>query len=81
MLILNVAGYTPGSDDYGSLKMDVDIAPECVADVLKIMGWPSLEGSPDGEWALTDEQRVGISKAINMDFPVDLELFICVCSV
>lgn len=80
-LVLNVAGYIPESDEYGSLKVDFDIPSEYVPEVLEVMGWPSLEGSPDGEWALTDEQRVGISKSINMDLPDNLELFISVCSV
>ena len=75
-MFLWISGFLKGDDEDDSLKYDLDVQPEHEAAVLGILGWKSLEESPDGEWLLTNEQAQEIAVAVNEQLPTELDLFI-----
>ncbi|WP_426119345.1 pyocin S6 family toxin immunity protein [Pseudomonas sp. DSP3-2-2] len=75
-MFLWTTGFLPGDDEDDSLKYDLIVKPEHELAVLGILGWKSLEESPDGEWLLTSEQVEQIAMAVNEQLPIGLDLFI-----
>jgi len=75
-MFLWITGFLKGDDEDDSLKYDLIVKPELELAVLGILGWKSLEESPDGEWLLTSEQVEQIAIAVNEQLPIGLDLFI-----
>jgi hypothetical protein len=75
-MFLWISGFLKGDDEDDSLKYDITIKPEYEVVVIGILGWKSLEESPDGEWLLTDEQAQEIAVVVKEQLPMDLDLFI-----
>jgi len=75
-MFLWISGFLKGDDDDDSLKYDHTVQPEHEAAVLEILGWSSLEESPEGEWLLTSNQVQHIAVLINESLPTELDLFI-----
>ncbi|MDR6927202.1 pyocin S6 family toxin immunity protein [Pseudomonas sp. BE134] len=75
-MFLWISGFLQGDVEDDSLKYDHTVQPEHEAAVLEVLGWDSLEGSPDGEWLLTSNQVQQIAVLINEPLPTELDLFI-----
>jgi hypothetical protein len=75
-MFLWISGFLKGDDEDDSLKYDLTVQPEHEAAVMGILGWKSLDESPDGEWLLTSEQVQQLSAAITEQLPTGLDLFI-----
>lgn len=75
-MFLWISGFLKGDDEDDSLKYDHTVPPEHEAAVMEVLGWDSLEGSPDGEWLLTSNQVQQIAVLINESLPTALDLFI-----
>ncbi|OCR25746.1 hypothetical protein AFK24_07250 [Pseudomonas syringae] len=75
-MFLWITGFLQGDDEDDSLKYDLIVKPERELAVLGILGWKSLEESPDGEWLLTSEQVEQIAIAVNEQLPTGLDLFV-----
>jgi hypothetical protein len=75
-MFLWISGFLKGDDEDDSLKYDLDVQPKHEAAVMRILGWNSLDESPDGEWLLTNEQVQEIAVAVNEQLPMELDLFI-----
>jgi hypothetical protein len=75
-MLLWISGFLKGEDEDDSLKYDLTVQPKHEVAVIDILGWKSLNESPDGEWLLTAEQAQQIAVAINKQLPVELDLFI-----
>lgn len=75
-MFLWISGFLQGDDEDDSLKYDLVVRQENEAAVISILGWKSLNDSPDGEWLLTGEQVQRIGVAISEHLPAELDLFI-----
>lgn len=75
-MFLWISGFLSGDADDNTLKFDLNVKPQHEAAVLKVLGWKSLEESPDGEWLLTSEQVERIATAVDEPLPTDLDMFI-----
>lgn len=51
-MLLWISGFLKGDED-DSLKYDLTVQAEHEIAVMGILGWKSLNESPDGEWLLT----------------------------
>lgn len=75
-MFLWISGFLQDDAEDDTLKFDLIVKPEYEDAVLKILGWESLEGSPDGEWQLSIEQLREVSTAVKEPLPSDLDVFI-----
>ncbi|MEB0042215.1 MULTISPECIES: pyocin S6 family toxin immunity protein [unclassified Pseudomonas] len=75
-MFLWISGFLKGDDEDDSLKYDLVVQPNHEVAVIRILGWNSLNESPDGEWLLTIEQTQQIRMVINEQLPTNLDLFI-----
>lgn len=75
-MFLWITGFLKGDVEDDSLKFKRTVRPESEAEVLKLLGWKSLEDSEGGEWLLNDSQVHEISKALDEQLPAELDLFI-----
>jgi hypothetical protein len=75
-MFLWISGFLQDDAEDDTLKFDLIVKPEYEDAVLKILGWGSLEESPDGEWQLSTEQVCQLSTAVNELFPNELDVFI-----
>lgn len=79
-MFLWISGFLKDDAEGDALKFDLVVKPEYEDAVLKILGWESLDESPDGEWQLSVEQLGLVSIAVNEPLPSDLDVFIGVRS-
>lgn len=49
-MFLWISGFLQDDAEDDAVKCDLVVKPEYEDAVLKILGWESLEESPDGEW-------------------------------
>ncbi|MEG5264939.1 pyocin S6 family toxin immunity protein [Pseudomonas sp. JDS28PS106] len=73
---LYITGFLIDDSEDSSLKYEFDIPPDLESDVMAVLGWESLEKECDGELPLTEEHVREISKIIQRQLPLDLDLFI-----
>ena len=77
-LFLWISGFLKNDAEDDTLKYDFIVKPDHEIAVLDLLGWPSLDGAPDGEWLLSDEQIKKMATAIGEQLPVELDIFISV---
>ena len=75
-MFLWISGFLKNDAEDDALKFDLVVKPEYEDAVLNILGWKSLEESPDGEWLLSMEQVGQVSTAVNEPLPSNLDVFI-----
>lgn len=75
-MFLWITGFLQGDDEDDSLKYDLIVKPKHKPAVLGILGWRSLDESPDGEWLLSSEQVERIAIAVDEQLPTELDMFI-----
>ncbi|MCQ3002500.1 pyocin S6 family toxin immunity protein [Pseudomonas syringae] len=75
-MFLWISGFLKDDAEDDALKFDLVVKPEYEDAVLNILGWESLEESPDGEWLLSMEQVGQVSTAVNEPLPSNLDVFI-----
>ena len=75
MTSLYITGFLADDSKDSSLQYDLDIPPEWEDSVMAVLGWKSM-AQCDGELPLTDWHIVEISKIIQRQLPLDLDLFI-----
>ncbi|PHN24071.1 pyocin S6 family toxin immunity protein [Pseudomonas sp. ICMP 561] len=75
-MFLWISGFLKDDAEDDALKFDLVVKPEYEGAVLNILGWKSLEESPDGEWLLSIEQVGQVSTAVNEPLPSNLDVFI-----
>lgn len=75
-MFLWISGFLKDDAEDDALKFDLVVQPEYEDAVLNILGWKSLEESPDGEWLLSMEQVGQVSTAVNEPLPSNLDVFI-----
>nr|WP_122667423.1 pyocin S6 family toxin immunity protein [Pseudomonas viridiflava] len=75
-MFLWISGFLKNDAEDDALKFDLVVKPEYEDAVLNILGWESLEKSPDGEWLLSMEQVGEVSTAVNEPLPSNLDVFI-----
>jgi hypothetical protein len=75
-LYLCISGFLRGVNVHDSLKFDLDLKESYNSRILQLLGHRSLNAMAEGEWLLTKEQVIEISKIIGESLPTDLDLFI-----
>jgi hypothetical protein len=75
-LYLCISGFLRGVNVDDSLKFDLDLKESYNSRILQLLGHRSLNAMAEGEWLLTKEQVIEISKIIGESLPTDLDLFI-----
>jgi len=75
-LYLCISGFLRGVNEDDSLKFDLDLKESYNSRILQLLGHRSLNAMAEGEWLLTKEQVIEISKIIGESLPTDLDLFI-----
>lgn len=75
-MFLWISGFLKDDAEDDALKFDLVVKREYEDAVLEILGWESLEESPDGEWLLSIEQVGQVSTAVNEPLPSNLDVFI-----
>jgi len=75
-MLLWISGFLAGDNEDDSLKYSLDVPPEFEQATIDILGWGSIEKSPDGEWLLTPDQVRRIGETLNEKLPEELDIFI-----
>lgn len=75
-MYLSISGFLPDENEDDSLKFDLDLKESYNSRILQLLGHRSLNAMAEGEWLLTKEQVIEISKIIGESLPTDLDLFI-----
>lgn len=73
---LYITGFLIDDSEDSSLKYELDIPSDLEDSVMAVLGWNSMEQECDGELPLTTEHIKEISKIIQRQLPLDLDLFI-----
>lgn len=76
MSSLYITGFLVDDSEDSSLQYDLDIPSNLEGEVMAVLGWKSMEQECDGELLLTEGQVREISKIIQLQLPLDLDLFI-----
>ena len=76
MASLYITGFLADDSKDSSLQYDLDIPSNLESEVMAVLGWDSLEKECDGELPLTEEHVREMSKIIQRQLPLDLDLFI-----
>ncbi|MCE0461349.1 pyocin S6 family toxin immunity protein [Pseudomonas uvaldensis] len=71
-----VSGFLADSSVDDSLKFELYLDFSFIEEILKILGHKDINAMAEGEWLLTDEQAMAISKMVGEPIPTDLKLFI-----
>jgi hypothetical protein len=77
-VFLWISGFLKHDAEDDTLKYDFIVKPDHEQAVLDLLGWASLDGAPDGEWLLSDEQIEKMAKAIGEQVQLELDIFISV---
>ena len=75
-MFINLTGFLKKDELDDSLKYDIDIANTHEKEVMKLLGWHSLEAESDGELPLTDEQAESIFSLLGISKPEALDFFV-----
>ncbi|PYB85210.1 pyocin S6 family toxin immunity protein [Pseudomonas soli] len=75
-MFINLTGFLKEDHLDNSLKYDLDIPAVHEKEVMKLLGWQSLEAESDGELPLTDEQAAKIFSLLGNQKPEDLDFFV-----
>lgn len=76
MTSLYITGFLVDDSEDSSLKYDFDIPSNLEGEVMAVLGWSSMEQECDGDLPLTEAHVTEISKIIQRQLPLDLDLFI-----
>lgn len=76
MTSLYITGFLADDSKDSSLQYDLDIPSNLEGEVMAVLGWKSMEQECDGELSLTEGHVREISKIIQRQLPLDLDLFI-----
>ncbi|MHC8327363.1 pyocin S6 family toxin immunity protein [Pseudomonas sp. LB1P83] len=71
-----ISGFSKGDLEGDFLKYELTVLPEFEDAILRVLGWKNLEESAYGDCLLTAEQIQQTAKALNVQLPTDLDLFI-----
>ncbi|MGL6242802.1 pyocin S6 family toxin immunity protein [Pseudomonas sp.] len=71
-----ISGFLKGDDEGDFLKYELTVPPEFEATIMGVLGWKNLDESVYGDCLLTAEQIQHIAKALIVQLPTDLDLFI-----
>jgi hypothetical protein len=71
-----ISGFLKGDDEGDFLKYELTVPPEFEATIVGVLGWKNLDESAYGDCLLTAEQIQQTAKALNVQLPTDLDLFI-----
>jgi hypothetical protein len=75
-MFINLTGFLKEDHLDNSLKYDFDIPSVHEKEVMKLLGWQSLEAESDGELPLTDEQAEKIFSLLGNQKPEGLDFFV-----
>jgi hypothetical protein len=73
-----ISGFLKDDEKDDALKYELTVQQASEAAVLSVLGWRSVEESPDGEWLLSHEHAQQIANLLNEHLPAEFDLFISV---